>query len=312
MHSLLLAVNVVIPLIVYMLVGVFIRKCNILYEEHFKKLNEMIFRILIPLTLFFDVYSSEFQALFQPGLYLFTVIMIVLVCAVSFTAASKLVRDKRDAVTIAQGIFRSNYVLFGGTIAASLCGESGKAVAAALAVIVVPLFNMTAVIFFETLHGGKVNIAHMILRIFQNPLVDAGILGAIFNLLGVPIPEILKTPLMTLGSIATPLALVTLGGLLSLKSMISHTRYLLATVVCRLVVVPMLVVSISIAFGFRQEALVALFAVFASPTAVSSTPMAQSMGGNGELAGEIVVVSSIGSILTIFLFVVGMAELGVI
>lgn len=312
MYSLFLAVNVVIPLIVYMLVGAFIRKCNILSEEHFKKLNEMIFRILIPLTLFFDVYGSEFRTVFQPKLYLFTIIMIVFVCVISFTAASKLVHEKRDAVTIAQGIFRSNYVLFGGTIAASLCGESGKAITAALAVIVVPLFNMLAVILFETLHGSKVNIGHMILHIFQNPLVDAGILGAIFNLLGVQIPEILRMPLMTLGNIATPLALVTLGGLLSLKSIISHTRYLLGTVVCRLVVVPVFAVAISIAFGFRQEALVALFAVFASPTAVSSTPMAQSMGGNGELAGEIVVISSIGSILTIFLFVAGMAELGLI
>lgn len=312
MYSLLLAVNVVVPLIVYMLVGVFIRKCNILSEEHFKKLNEMIFRILIPLALFFDVYDSEFRAVFQPRLYLFTVIMIVLIWAISFTAASKLVCNKSDAATIAQGIFRSNYVLFGGTIAASLCGESGTAITAALAVIVVPLFNILAVILFETLHGGKIRIAHMILHIFQNPLVDAGILGAIFNLLNVQIPEILKMPLLTLGNIATPLALVTLGGLLSIKSMISHRRYLFAAVFCRLVLVPAIAVAISIAFGFRYEALVALFAVFASPTAVSSTPMAQSMGGNGDLAGEIVVISSIGSILTIFLFVAGMAELGFI
>lgn len=312
MQSLVLAVNVVIPLIVYMLVGVFVRKCKILSEEHFKKLNEMIFRILIPTTLFFDVYDSEFRAAFQPRLYLFTVIMIVLICAISYTAASKLVRNKSDAVTIAQGIFRSNYVLFGGTIAASLCGESGMAITAALAVIVVPLFNMSAVILFETLHGGKIKITHMILHIFQNPLVDAGILGAVFNLLNVQIPEILKMPLMTLGNIATPLALVTLGGLLSLKSMISHRRYLFVTVVCRLVLVPAFAVAISIALGFRNEALVALFAVFASPTAVSSTPMAQSMGGNGDLAGEIVVISSIGSILTIFLFVAGMAQFGFI
>lgn len=312
MYGLLLAVNVVVPLIVYMLVGVFIRKCNILSEEHFKKLNEMIFRILIPLALFFDVYDSDFRALFQPKLYLFTIIMIVSICAVSYIAASKFVHNKSDAVTITQGIYRSNYVLFGGTIAASLCGERGAAITAALAVIVVPLFNMSAVILFETLHDSKAKLSYMLLHIFQNPLVDAGILGAIFNLLNVQIPDILRMPLMTLGNIATPLALVTLGGLLSLKSMISHRRYLIVTVVCRLVVIPMLALAIAIAFGFRYEALVALFAVFASPTAVSSTPMAQSMGGNGELAGEIVVISSIGSVLTIFLFVVGMAELGFI
>lgn len=310
MDSLFLAMNVVIPLVVYMAVGAVIRKCRILDEENFKKLNEMLFRVMIPLALFFDVYDSDLRSVFQPKLFIFTGVMLILVYIVAFSVTSRLVHEKSDAATITQGIYRSNYVLFGGTIAASLCGEEGAAVAAALAVVAVPLVNILAVILFETLRGGKVKKGQLLFRIFQNPLVDAGIAGAVLNLLNLQLPDVIEAPLVVLGDIATPLALVTLGGLLSFRSMVSHKKYLFITVLCRLAVVPFFGVLTAILFGFRNEALVALFAVFASPTAVASAPMAQSMGGNGALAGEIVVVSSVCSILSIFLFVMGLAELG--
>ena len=56
----------------------------------------------------------------------------------------------------------------------------------------------------------------------------------------------------------------------------------------------------------------ALLAAFASPTAVASNPMAQAMGGNGELAGEIVVATSACCIITIFLFVWGLKAAGLV
>lgn len=77
--------------------------------------------------------------------------------------------------------------------------------------------------------------------------------------------------------------------MLSAESMMSHKRYLTVAVICRLIL-----------------------AIFGSPTAVASVPMAQTMGGNGTLAGEIVVVTTVGSILSIFLFVFALSGMGLI
>lgn len=312
MGNLLLAFRVVVPLVIYMAAGGLIRKLKILEEEHFKRLNSMIFQTLIPLSLFFDVYASDLKMAFQPKLFGAAAVLILLLFGLSWAVVPRFIKEPPDAVVVVQGIYRSNYVLFGTAISAALCGEAGEAMTAALAVVVVPLFNVLAVILFESLRGRGARPAELVLHVFQNPLVDAGLLGALFNLLEIPLPDMLAAPLMTLGDIAAPLALLVLGGLLSFRSMVSHRTYLLSTVACRLILVPMIAMMVSVVLGFRGEALVALLAAFASPVSVSSAPMAQSMGGNGALAGEMVAVSSAGSVLTLFLFVLALSELGLL
>ena len=130
------------------------------------------------------------------------------------------------------------------------------------------------------------------------------------GLFHIRLPELLIGPLETLGEAATPLALVVLGGMLSVRSISEHRYYLLAAALARLVFVPLVTVVTGILLGFRGNDLVAVLAAFASPTAVASTPMAQAMGGDGKLAGEIVAVTSVGCILTIFLWVFVLSGLG--
>lgn len=303
MENFTIAVAVVLPLIIYMAVGKLIEKLHILSQDNFKAMNGMIFRIFIPLTLFFNVYDADLKESINFELFLFIFTAIIVVFCITWIIVTKFVKEEKDASTLIQGIYRSNYVLFGNSIALSLGGQEGLAIVAALAAMVVPVFNILAVILFEVKHGGNVKISQIIYNIFKNPLVDAGVLGCIFNLLHISIPELMLKPLMNLADIATPLALVTLGGMLSFQSIASHKNYLFMAVMGRLVFVPVVVLAIAIWIGIRGDELIAVLAVFASPTAVASAPMAQSMGGNGNLAGEIVALTSIGCIFTLFVFV---------
>lgn len=310
MDSLVLAFNVVFPLCVYMLIGGLIKKVKILSENTMKEINNMIFKVLIPISLFFDIYKSDLKETVQPRLFIYTALLVIAAFAVSWILVRRFVKEPADVPTMVQGIYRSNYVLFGTVICANLAGDEGSAMAAAVAVLVVPLFNILAVVMFEVLRGGKVKAGRLIIQIFKNPLVDAGLLGALFNLLRLHIPSIIESPLMTLGDIASPLALVVLGAMLSFKSIISHKGRLAAAVVGRLIIIPAIALTILALLGFRGPAMVALLAAFASPTAVASVPMAQSMGGNGKLAGEIVAISTAFSIVTVFGFIAAMSALG--
>ena len=312
MASFLLALNLIIPMLVYMAAGVAARKGRIMQEQAFKQLNEMVFRIMLPLSLFLDIYQADLSSIVQPRLFLLLAAAILLIFGAAWWLVPRFVPNRSDAATIVQGIYRSNFVLYASAISRSLCGEAGAAVTAALAVMVVPLFNIMAVILFESMRGGKTDLRRLLLRILQNPLVEAGILGATANLFGIRIPSLLVTPLNVLGNAATPIALLVLGGLLSWNSLASHKGYLFVTVAFRLVVVPLLALPLFIALGYRNVELIAIFAAFATPMGISSTPMAQSMGGNGELAGEMVAVSAVCSVLTLFLFVWALAAMGYI
>lgn len=303
MDNFLLAVKVVLPLLIYMAVGFMTRKRGIFSAENFRALNRMTFRIFMPLTLFFNIYEAELGEVIKPGIFIFALSFILLQFIALWVILTRSIKCKPDCATMIQGIYRSNFVLFGNVITASLSGESGLALVAALAALVVPVFNILAVILFEVKRENELKIGRMIINIFKNPLVDAGILGAVFKIFDLPFPALLQQPLATLGDIATPLALTSLGGMLSLGSIIKHRNYLITAVIGKLIVVPVIAVSAAIMFKFRGDALVAVLAIFASPTAVASTPMAQSMGGNGELAGEIVAATSVCCIVTIFLFV---------
>lgn len=312
MECFMLAVSVVLPLFIYMLVGMLIRHFKIFSEENFKAVNHMIFRVLIPLTLFFSVYKVNLGNVIQPKLYAYVWFSVIVIFGIVWVIVRHFKLEKAIAATMIQGICRSNFVLFGVSIAALLCDEEGVALISALSAVIVPTFNILAVILFESIRGEKISAKKMITEIFKNPLVDAGILGIAASLLKLRIPELLAGPLKELGSAATPLALVALGGMLSVKSITEHRYYLVISVLSRLIFVPAVAVGIGILAGFRGNSLVAVLAVFASPTAVASTPMAQSMGGDGKLAGEIVAATSAGSILTIFLWVLVLSGVGVI
>lgn len=312
MENFMMAVSVVLPLIVYMSVGRLIRNMGILKPDHLKAVNAMLFRIFIPLALFFNVYDAEFSEAFQADVFAFALIGVLAVFVVLWLVVSKCVRDDRNASTIIQGTYRSNFVLFGATVAASLCDKDGVALVATLAAVVVPVFNMLAVILFEVKGGRKVRAGEIILNICKNPLVDAGVLGCIFSAFQLKLPSLIAQPLASLGEAATPLALVILGAMLSFESAVRHRKYLIAATVGRLVLVPLPVLVLAVWMGMRGNALIALVAVFASPTAVASVPMAQMMGGNEMLAGEIVTSTTVCSILTIFLFVFGLSGMGFI
>lgn len=312
MEYFMLAVSVVLPLFVYMLVGVLIKHLGILGEENLKAVNRMIFNIMIPLALFFSVYRADLKSAVKPGLYVYVWVSVIAVFGLVWVFLRRCRLDGAVTATMVQGMFRSNFVLFGVTIAASLCDERGVASIAALSAIVVPTFNILTVILFETARGGKVPVGKLLIGIFMNPLVGAGVLGIAVGLLEIRLPELVAEPLEKLGEAATPLALVVLGGLLSAKSISGHRYHLAVAALAKLVVIPFVTVCLGILAGFRGNDLVAVLAVFASPTAVASTPMAQAMGGDGKLAGEIVAVTSVGCILTMFLWVFVLAGVGYI
>lgn len=312
MEALLLAAKVVMPLFVYMTIGGWIRKVSIFSLENFKAQNRLVFRVFLPLTLFVNIYEADLGKTIRPGIFVFAFVCILLEFVASWILFTHTIRDRADASTMIQGVYRSNFVLFGNVVAGSLCGEEGLALVAALSALVVPLVNILAVILFEVKRANNLHIPELIISIFKNPLVDAGLLGCVFKLFRIPFPGFLYEPLATLGDIATPLALVTLGGILSFGSMVKHRKYLAVAAAGRLVVIPLLALAAAVAAGYRGDALVAVLAIFASPTAVASTPMAQSMGGNGELAGEIVAVTSVCCIVTMFLFVFFLSQAGFI
>ena len=162
----------------------------------------------------------------------------------------------------------------------------------------------------EKFRGGKVNAKRICIGVVKNPLIIGALVAFLFVLTGIKMPMVLEKTVRDVSKIATPLALIILGGSFAFSTLCFNWKSLLIIVIGKLVLVPVCFLSLGVAVGFRGVELSALLALFASPTAVSSFSMAQQMEADDELAGQIVVMTSLCSIVTIFCWISGLSHFG--
>lgn len=308
METLVLALEVVFPLLFLMAVGYIMNRLKLCNEENFEVLNKLVFKVFLPVLLFYNVYSTNIQDAINPPLMLFCVMSVVCVFIFLFIFIPLVEKDNAKRGVMIQGIFRSNFVLFGLPVTISLLGEANVGVTSVLIAVVVPLFNGLAVVCLEFFRNGKFNLSkllHIFKGIITNPLIIASTLGILCLVLKIHFPSFVLKGVTDISKIATPLALIVLGGTFKFNKISANFKQIILVTGFKLVVVPAVVIFIAVkVFGYYGAPIVTMLSMFASPTAVSSFTMAQQMEGDGELAGQIVVCTTVFSILTLFLFVV--------
>lgn len=173
---------------------------------------------------------------------------------------------------------------------------------------------MILTLFRESDEGGrqKLHIGRAALDVVKNPLIIASFLGMLFSIFQIPLPLFLSRAVGDIGQIATPFALLLLGGQFDWKRLKGNLSLASVATALRLVVVPAIFVALGVWLGFRGEELGAILIVFCAPTAISSYVMAQNMGSDDVLAGQLVLTTTLFSSVTIFLWVMVLRALQLI
>lgn len=327
MDSFLFAINAVSPLIIMALIGYLLKHIGLIPDGMPKQLNKLVFRVFLPCMLFLNVYKIESLGDFDFGYAFYAIISVPLVFLAAIPVVMAISKDGARRGVMLQAVFRSNFALIGIPLASSLCGDMGAKIAAVLSAFAIPTFNILAVItlsvFTGDRDGKKVSIKKIVLDIVKNPLIESIALG--FAVLGIrailshfniewrltdvtPVFKVLES----LSAVATPLALVTLGAQFKLSSIGGMKRELIFSAVMRTVIVPIITLAVAyFFFDFEAAHFAAFVALFSTPVAVSSVPMTQEMGGDAELAGQIVVWTTAAAGITIFLFTFVLKLIGV-
>lgn len=323
-ENLAISVNAVLPLIICMAAGYLFRRTKLVDEGFCRKCNTFCFKTFLPLMIFMNVYNSDLESAVQPGAFLFAAAAVLVIFAAAFLIIPRIVKKgsvdsagspvsaaSRQAVLI-QCIFRSNFVIFGYQVVANVYGAGQAAVASVMAAIVVPLYNVLAVITLEYFTNSKNGLRPVILGIIKNPLIIGAVAALLFKLSGLTLPAPLYTGLSDMAGMATPLALVVLGGTFHFDALRRNAGALAIGTLGKIVVAPLVMVPIAAAFGFRDANLLSLVIVFASPAAVNSYTMAAAYGHDPELAGQLVVVTSVLSMVSVFGWIFLLRTLGLI
>ena len=307
------ALNAVLPSFVIIAVGMLVRRKGLVGETALNQFNSVAFRVFLATQLFKNVYDSSVEDSFDAGLAVYMLVAVLLVTLLTALAVNRLepLRERRGVMI--QGIFRSNFVLLSLPLMQSLFGDAGSGMVSLMIALVVPLFNVLAVVVLETYAGKEKTDPKKILRgIVKNPLIDATVLALIVKLTGLDLYRVsaIKSVLGSVAGAATPLCLFILGASFSLHGLRGAARSLWITVAGRLLLVPTLTIAAAALLGFRGPALGVIMVCFGAPTAVSSYNMAREIGGDADLAAGIVVVTTALSCVSLFCWIVLLKTLG--
>ena len=302
MDILIFSANCILPIILVMAVGYGLRRLNVVSDSFVSAANQFCFKVTLPVQLFCNIYQQELD-LGGGGLIAYAAVAIVAVAGILCLIIPRFEKSGPSAGSMIQGIFRSNFLLFGLPLAQNIFGDEGLLPTALLLPVAVPIFNVLAVVILTRFGqgGGKLDVKKMLLGIAKNPLILASLLGIVFALLPFELPAFVDKGLSNIGTTATPMALMMLGAQFDFGKLKGNLKKALTCTAVRLVLVPIVVVGLAVLLGFRGPYLGAIFILFCAPTAVSSFVMAQNMGADGDLAGQLVVLTTLFSGLTLFL-----------
>ncbi len=312
MENFVLSLEIVLPLFIVMAVGYTCKRLNLITEQLAKQMNGLVFRVFLPVLLCKNIYTSSLDSLMDPTVFIFAGVGILLMFLALMFVIPRLEKDQRKCGAIIQAAFRSNYAYFGIPLVQAIFPDSDTSVASLLVVIVVPMFNVLAVVVLEVFRGGRAELKQIIKKILTNPLILGSVAGMVILVTGLPVPAILQKPIDDLGKIASPLALFLLGASINFSKTGAHVKQLAMAVLGKLVVFPLIAVTLGALMGMRGVELASLLIIFGAPTAVNSAVMAQQMGSDNDLATEAVVFTTAFSAVTVFLFVFVLKSLALI
>lgn len=303
MESLVVATRVVLPMAMLVLVGVIVRLTGVSDRATMKRVDNLIFKVTMPMVSFYNLYKTDFSQLNNLGYILFASVGMIILFAYGMWVVPRYVRPRPTASSYGQTVFRSNYLIFGTAVAESIYGAGNIGAMSLLGAVFVPLSNMQASILLEAGRNGTASTKKLLLAVLKNPTVVGTLLGLAVNFSGITIPDLPLGVIKDIAGLTTPLSFLSIGVSLNLVSTSGKKGYLVSAVALRLLIVPAIFVSIAVLLGFRGQELCALMIAFAAPAAVSSYPMAVAMDADGDFAAQMVALTTIGCLPTFFLWI---------
>ena len=313
MENLIFSLNATVPVFAMIVLGMFFKKIDIIDDVFASRMNKFVFLIPLPVLLFKDLATLDFETIWDTKFVLFcffiTILSILIVTLLSF-----LLKNKQNQGEFIQASYRSSAALLG---IALIQNVYGKATMAPLMIIgSVPLYNIMAVVvlsFFSPERKGlsKEVWLKTIKGILTNPILIGIVVGILWSLLHLPMPTMLDKTVTSIGNVATPLGLMAMGATFNYKEALGDLKPALCAAFIKLFGFCAMFLPLAIYLGFQGEQLIAILVMLGSATTVSCFVMAKNMGHTGILTSTVVMLTTIfsGFSITMWLYILKTLQL---
>lgn len=312
MSSFQTALTAVLPMFIMLVLGWYLRKIKMADEHTLNKLNTICFRAFLAVNVYYNIYKVDIKSVFNARLLIYAILTQVVILLFSLLVAMPTEKTKKRRGALAHGIFHTNFVIFGTLIGTALCGEGNIGGISLLIAVIVPVQNVLSVVLLELFReNSKLSFKKTFGGVVKNPYVIAAAAGFLTQLLHIHYPDVIANVFRDLGRCGTPVALIVMGGLFNFGAVKDNLKPIAVGLVSRLVIVPAVLIAVTIALGFRGAEFIALMCIFIAPCATTSFNLASAMDSDADLAAQLVVFTSLFSLLTIFLWIFGLSQLGI-
>jgi predicted permease len=303
--------NVVAPVFLLVALGYFVKRINVINENFVDVTSKFVYTVSLPALVFINITEIDLSEAidFNQIIYIYAATLfsffVVWIFSVPF------IKDGKNLSVFVQGAYRSNFAIVGFAIVSKLFGDYALGKAAIVLAFVLPLYNVLAVIILTVplRKERKLNLKSTLFEIILNPLIIAVIVGLPFSYYRIEIPSLISSTAGFLSELALPLALIGIGGSLNLQNIRNASGLAFSSSAIKIILIPLVLTFGAYHFGFKGLDLGIMFVLFSCPTAIVSFIMAEAMGANSKLAGNIVLISTVASVFTIAAGIVILKEL---
>ncbi|WP_136417729.1 MULTISPECIES: AEC family transporter [Oxalobacteraceae] len=285
-------VTILFPDFALILLGFLLMRFTNWGPQFWSGLEKLIYFFLFPALLFYSTARTPFD--FGSTGKMLQVALISVVCGIALGWLAKPL-FRSPPMMFESGVqtaFRFNsYIAL--AIASRLAGEQGTSLMALIIGFAVPICNMAAVHALVHKSGG------LLLELAKNPLLIATASGMAFNLLGLPLPEVIGATLSRMSNASIAVGLITVGAGLRLSGL--HEAKGLASyfLAVKLLALPAISYALGRWMGLPPLQLQIAVMFCALPTASSAYVLAARMGGNGPFVAFLISAGTALSVLTL-------------
>ncbi len=293
--------NIVLPVFIVIGLGTFLRRIGLISGDFLHHTNRLVYYLCLPLLLFYKIGTANFSASFNGRLVVASVAAIAVVFLLSFLFATLRGYPAEVRGVFSQGSFRGNIAYVGLAIALNAYGEIGLTRAGILMGFIVPFLNLFAIIALLLPHRGESGQAGggvWLKQLVLNPLILASFAGIAWSYFAIPLPLIAERSLEIATGMTLPLALLAIGGGFSLEKLKGDLVTTVLVSTGKLIILPLVAMVLLASLDVSGIDFAIGILIAGTPAATANYIMAHELKGDAELAGSIVMFSTLASAFT--------------
>jgi malonate transporter and related proteins len=290
-----------LPVFLLILLGFILKRTLLKPETQWHGLERLTYYVLFPVLLIQTLVKADLTKVPVGGvggaLFLSALAMSLLCLALRPLLARSGI-DGPAFTSIFQGATRwQTYVAL--AVSGSLYGEIGLALASVAMVAIIPLVNVCSVtVLAHYASPEKQSARAIVMTVVRNPLIWACAIGLVLNVAHIPLPRIWHEVADALGRSSLAIGLLVTGAGLHLEGMFRPSLAASVTLFLKLILMPVLAVTLALWFGLSGSNLAIVTACSAVPASSSAYVLARQMGGDAPLLAQIITLQTILAAIT--------------